>query len=1258
MQRIYILNHKSQIKRVLKDKKLIKYFVQFLISVLLLQLSFLAEQRFLKNTPQQQQDTYKRLQETIRNKELSLVKTFQKLLKDTANYEKNWLNINEIAKQENCYIQIFKNDTLFTWTSNLINGQKFRNKFKDGISFIINNNGSYLAYSKISGSFQFIIFYNIYEGYNYKNQYLNNKFNDELAFLDNGIISPQPLKGFSDIKDISDKYLFSVEIFSKNYLDNFWLILLSIFAIAYFCIRLHLLCNHLLYLNIAFGTFYFFLVMFLLKKILLLYQLPSYLYKLKLFSPIIYATNDFVPSLGDFLVVAFIAVWFVILIDSKRILSIQENNIYIKYTKLFFYVLITIISIDSGIDSIKSLIFDSQISFSLKNVYLLSQFSFYGLFIAVILIGIIHICVKNCYLYISKNKFNKWVLATIILSIYLIIHPLIINYIFDRKHIYFLGSSCLILVFVAFNYFVSKANRFQHYFILVILISFATSYSIYYFSNLKDIENRQLYASKLISQNDINTEYFLRDIEKKILVDKQIKYYFLNEMASKSQFKKSMQQLYFTGYLSKYEVIIYDYDSIGNHLNERNNISFHQLNEIYKNQSIETIDKYFKYLKTSSFLKGYLSRFLVKNGRVNLGYVFIQLQPKLIQDENRFEELQLEGTSNTIGFKKFDYSYAIYKNKALISQSGNYPYRTINSKTTEQEIFTNYIENDFEHLEYKNDNQLTVIVSKKHEAFYEPLGLFSLVFTFFTLILIFSLTLYTLVNSRFLKEFKLLRSRTYRFLKHYINRFLFIKDPDVVLIRTRIQVSIILIVFITLSITAYVTISFIQSEYNSKQNEKLSRKIRSVVNTLQGEASDYIIKNKQSETKAYINQLADFYDTDISIYNLNGRLVASSISKVFDEGVISDLINPTAFYHLSKLKESQFSQSEQIADFSYLAAYVPIYKNENDLIGYAQLPYFSKRADLLSEISSIVVGFINLYALLFIIIGIIAYIISRNISYPLILIQRQLSTTNLGKKNEPILWNRKDEIGDLVKQYNLMIDKLEESANKLAQSEREGAWRDIARQIAHEIKNPLTPMKLSVQHLQRAWNDKHPKLEETFHKVSKTIITQIDVLNDLASEFSNYAKMPTPEFNNINLLEAIQPVIDLNQNDENIKIINQITAEIYVYFDQNYLNRTFVNLIKNAIQSIPEDTKGLIDISAIIENDFVKINISDNGKGISKSDAAKIFTPYFSTKIHGMGLGLPMVNNMIQAAGGKISFTSNENIGTIFEVILPIGKDE
>lgn len=1221
-----------------------------------MQLAFVAEQRYLKNTPQQLENTYQQLQEFIKYKELDLVNAYTNLIKDSSSFDKNWLSINDIAQRENCLIQIFKKDTLITWTSNLINAQKFNNKFKDGLSFIVNNNGSYLVYNKIAGSFQVVFFYNIYEGYNYKNQYLNNKFIDDLSFLDNGIISPQPLKGFVDIKDVSNKYLFSVEIFSKDWLDNGWLILLSVLAILFFVLSFHLFCSQLLYVNIGIGALVFFGVMLVLKKLLLYYQLPSYLYSKALFSPIIYASSDIIPSLGDFIVVAFMALWFAVLIDAKRILVNTEKREWLKYIKLFFLFLITITAIDSSIDSIKSLVFDSQISYSLKNVYLLNQYTFYGLLIGVILYIIIHICIKNTYLFIRKNEFNYFILTGLMLLVLVVVHPLIINKFFGRQHIYYMGSVVLIMVFIGFNFFVARTNRFQHYFVLVILISFATSFSVQYFSNLKDIDNRKLYAAKLISQNDINTEYFLRDVEKKIIQDKQVKFYFLNPMSLKSQLKKTIRQLYFTGYLSKYDVTFYDFDSSGYHLHERNSISFNQLNEIYYNQSIETIDKYFRYLKTNSYLKGYLSKFTVKNGNQKLGYIFIQLQPKLIQDENRFDELQIEGSSNTIGFKKFDYSYAIYKNKALISQSGDYPYRTVNSLTTQPEIFTTYTENDYDHLQYFNDQQLTVIVSKKHNTFYEPLGLFSLIFTFFTLLLIFSLSIYAIVNGRFLKRYKLIQSDIYRTIRHLINRLLFIKDPDVVLIRTRIQVSIILIVFITLSITAYVTISFIQSEYNTKQNEKLSRKIRNVVNTLQGEAADYIVKNRLDESKAYLNQLADFYDTDISIFNMQGKLLASSISKVYDEGVIGDLMNPTAFYHLSKLKESQFSQSEKIAEFGYIAAYVPIYKNENMLIGYAQLPYFSKQADLLSEISSIVVGFINLYALLFIIIGVIAYVISHSISFPLILIQRQLSTTSLGKKNEPILWNRKDEIGDLVKQYNLMIDKLEESAQKLAQSEREGAWRDIARQIAHEIKNPLTPMKLSVQHLQRAWNDKHPKLEETFHKVSKTIITQIDVLNDLASEFSNYAKMPVPEFENIHLKDALQPIIDLHQNDENVKIINQVSDGLHVYFDNHYLNRTFTNLIKNAAQAIPEDRKGLIDISAMVEGKSVKISISDNGKGISKADADKVFTPYFSTKIYGMGLGLPMVKNMIEAGGGKISFTSTEDVGTIFEIILPLAE--
>jgi nitrogen fixation/metabolism regulation signal transduction histidine kinase len=225
-----------------------------------------------------------------------------------------------------------------------------------------------------------------------------------------------------------------------------------------------------------------------------------------------------------------------------------------------------------------------------------------------------------------------------------------------------------------------------------------------------------------------------------------------------------------------------------------------------------------------------------------------------------------------------------------------------------------------------------------------------------------------------------------------------------------------------------------------------------------------------------------------------------------------------------------------------------------------------------------------------------------------------LKKTILGK-NEPIKWKRKDEIGDLVEQYNLMIDKLAESANILAQSEREGAWRDIAKQIAHEIKNPLTPMKLSVQHLERTWNDKSPKLEDTFKRVTKTLITQIDTLNELASEFSSYAKMPDPVIEKNQLYQSLNSIVDLYTGTDEAEILLECEEELYVLFDAGYLNRVVSNLVKNGIQAAIEGQTPKIEIIVIVQEQFVRIQIKDNGTGVSDEKAGNIFTPYFSTKI-------------------------------------------
>jgi nitrogen fixation/metabolism regulation signal transduction histidine kinase len=239
-----------------------------------------------------------------------------------------------------------------------------------------------------------------------------------------------------------------------------------------------------------------------------------------------------------------------------------------------------------------------------------------------------------------------------------------------------------------------------------------------------------------------------------------------------------------------------------------------------------------------------------------------------------------------------------------------------------------------------------------------------------------------------------------------------------------------------------------------------------------------------------------------------------------------------------------------------------------------------------------------------------------------------------------------------------MIDQFQISAEKLAQSEREGAWRDIARQIAHEIKNPLTPMKLSVQHLERAWNDQSPKLPETFKKVTRTLITQIDILSELATEFSSFAKMPAPENELIDIQELLEQVVHLQEHSFEGEISYFCEANLTIYFDKGYLTRTLTNLIKNGIQAIPEDKLGKIRIEAHKEGDHMHLWVSDNGTGINEEQKEKIFMPYYSTKVIGMGLGLPIVKSMIESGGGKLWFQTKEGEGTTFHVLLPLNKEE
>ncbi len=325
-------------------------------------------------------------------------------------------------------------------------------------------------------------------------------------------------------------------------------------------------------------------------------------------------------------------------------------------------------------------------------------------------------------------------------------------------------------------------------------------------------------------------------------------------------------------------------------------------------------------------------------------------------------------------------------------------------------------------------------------------------------------------------------------------------------------------------------------------------------------------------------------------------------------------------------------------------------------IGLLSAAYYQRSSspELQEETRLFISALLNLYVFLLLVAAAAALYVSNSITKPLSEIGQKLAGIKLGK-NEPISWKNKDELGELIGAYNRMLETLEESTERLKLSEREGAWREMARQVAHEIKNPLTPMKLSVQHLLRAYQTQPENAQALLQRVSQTLIEQIDVLSGIASEFSNFAKMPEPQCERLEINDLLRSVYTLFATQENLNVAFELDLPeklLFVFADRNQLTRVFTNLVKNAIQAIPDDRKGQVSIRLSESGADALICVEDNGAGIPKTVYERVFSPYFTTKSSGTGLGLAMCKNMIEAMNGHIWFESEAGEGTRFFVNL------
>lgn len=476
-------------------------------------------------------------------------------------------------------------------------------------------------------------------------------------------------------------------------------------------------------------------------------------------------------------------------------------------------------------------------------------------------------------------------------------------------------------------------------------------------------------------------------------------------------------------------------------------------------------------------------------------------------------------------------------------------------------------------------------------------------------------------------------------------------------LRTRIFISMILLVLGASILIFGVTVYQYKQEAENYHAERLDRKQKAILENIKFvlASTTYVVDTENLEPifneRNKIDEMAEVHEMHIHIYDLDGNLVIKS-----DESFFKDTskvkIPEGVLKKLTSSADKRYLKKSEVNGQKYQSSYTYITDQRYKPLAILYLPYLQDDSMLNRDLNNFLMRMAEVYLFMLLIAIILSFFLSKYITKSLKIVSEKINQTRLDKRNQKIeLSNATEEIYALVSAYNSMIDELEESAVKLATGEREQAWREMAKQVAHEIKNPLTPMRLSVQSFQRNFDRNDPEIESKVTEYSNTLINQIDTMSSIASAFSNFAKMPAQQSETLNVPKIVKLALDIF--NENYIEFKSEKEEILAKFDRTQLIRVITNLVKNATQALKDVENPQILVMVEEEENMVCVTVSDNGSGISEENKDKVFEPKFTTKSSGMGLGLAMVKNIVETYNGSISFVSKQNKGTIFKVRFP-----
>jgi len=772
---------------------------------------------------------------------------------------------------------------------------------------------------------------------------------------------------------------------------------------------------------------------------------------------------------------------------------------------------------------------------------------------------------------------------------------------------------------------------------LLLMLAIYAAQALHELNVRREQDKRMLFAQKLDSERDRIAEFLLERITVNISKDSVLGRFLTVPIAGINPLTEALnaagahiQKNHLGGYLSRYESAFRFFDRNDKPINTSGDPSWNI--DALRKQSTEGRQPVA--FRNEEGQPGYSMLIPVSYRDLPAGTLSIVLTNRTGGlDERRLPALLLSDQLETETSRR-SYSYALYKQGKLVSQQGDFnyyqtdaPYRVPNSNSGEM-VFAGG--DGVQHLFYKQGDRL-VIVSAPDYGWTGWITLFSYLFTFF------GTTFFSAIS-----------------LRHVILRgFRFAPS-----LRNRLQVGVLAMVTFTLLLLGAATITFFVRNYRDMQVQRLYERLKELKN-MTGEIAgnlNNLTGDTEENTRFALERVAASANASFNVFGREGLLFYTSQPGIYQQGLQAPLMDRNALRALTVGQQTVFDQTERIGELDYLSAYEPLRNAQNTIIGYLNIPFYDRETELKEDISDFLVALINLYVFLFSLALLIAFAISGRITAPLQLLQENLRETRLGQL-KPLEWRSRDEFGELIDSYNRMLDQLQRSAEKLASSEREGAWREMARQVAHEIKNPLTPMKLGIQHLQRSLQEDGPDRSERINRICNTLVEQIDTLAGIAGAFSDFARLPGPDMGILNLIPILENTIALYSNDQKAKItLGAHPNTCMVSGDKDQLLRIFGNLVKNSMQAIPEHQIGQINVSVMDEEDFLTVGIADNGSGIPIEQQKQLFIPNFTTKTGGTGLGLVMVKAMTEGMGGDVRFVTESGKGTTFFIRLPKAK--